>query len=315
MHSNLIIYIDDMTYNPFQQNPVTYCLSLQIKFRYLQDFVQFCENLSDSIVYFEAEDTKSIDNKPEDLWQIDVYLDKKPNLDELNQQFNNIAVESGTNSPELLLSQIDDKDWVSEVQKTFVPIEAGKFFIHHSGYEGKKPTGFLEIEVNAGRAFGTGEHETTSNCLKALSELKDLGNCLDMGCGSGILAIAMNKLGGLVTAVDLDEQAVQVTNENKQLNKVEFRATSQSNGYEDKIVAQNSPYQTITANILAGPLIAMAEDASDHLASQGNLILAGFLKDQLLNVLEAHKKQGLTLVKEICVDNWPVLVMTKPNDK
>ena len=300
-----------MTYNPFQQNPVTYCLSLQTKFIYLQDFVQFCEKLSDSIVYFEAEDTKSIDNKPEDLWQIDVYLDKKPDLDVLSQQCNNIAAFCGAESPELVLSKIDDRDWVSEVQKTFVPIEAGNFFIHHSGYEGEKPVGFIDIEVNAGRAFGTGEHETTSNCLKALSELKDLGNCLDMGCGSGILAIAMSKLGGLVTAVDLDDQAVQVTNENSKLNKVEFRAASQSNGYEDKIVAKHSPYQIITANILAGPLIAMAEDASNHLASQGSLILAGFLKDQLPKVLEAHEKQGLTLVKEICVDNWPVLVMTK----
>ncbi len=300
--------------NPFQQSPVTYCLQLQITFRNLQPFIEFCESLSDSIVYFEAEDTKSIDSKPEDLWQIDVYLDKEPNLDNLKLEIAKISALLEITAPNLNLLPVIDHDWVSEVQKTFVPIYAGQFFIHHSGYAEKIPNELISIEINAGRAFGTGEHETTSNCLKALSELdsSNYSKALDMGCGSGILAIAIAKLGAnKVIAVDLDEQAALVTEENTQLNKVAFIISKQSNGYDSELVKQNSPYQIITANILASPLIAMAEAAAQHLAKDGILILAGFLKDQQLNVLEAHQKQGLTLIKEICTENWPALVMQK----
>lgn len=302
--------------NPFQQNPVTYCLQLKIRFQYLEPFIEFCETLSDSIVYFEAEDTKSIDSKPEDLWQIDIYLDKEPNIEELEQEFSKIAKVYNITSPKLHLTPVDDKDWVSEVQKTFIPIEAGKFFIHHSGFEGVMPENLIKIEINAGRAFGTGEHETTSNCLKALSEIEKNDVALDMGCGSGILAIAMAKLNfKKVIAVDLDEQAVLVTKENIHLNKIDSIMASQSDGYASDLVSSHSPYKLITANILAAPLIAMAEDAAHHLAEGGILILAGFLKDQQLNILEAHQKQGLVLIGEICIENWPAMIMQKISEK
>jgi ribosomal protein L11 methyltransferase len=295
-----------------QPNSVTYCLKLQTKFIYLQYFVQFCETLSESIVYFEAEDTKNIENKPEDLWQIDVFLDKKPNIEKLQAKFATIALQCQSPTPSLELSEIENIDWVSEVQKTFVPILAGKFFIHHSGYKEQMPNTLIPIEINAGRAFGTGEHETTSNCLKALSELNITGNCLDMGCGSGILAIAMAKTGAKkVIAADLDEQAVSVTRENTNLNNVSFIEAMQSNGYQSSIIEEAGPYEVISANILALPLIEMAPDAYKNLAKGGFLILAGFLKDQLDNVLLAHQNQGLILVKEICIENWPALIMTK----
>ncbi len=302
--------------NPFQQNSVTYCLELQIKFIYLQYFVQFCDGLSDSIVYFEAEETKNIDSNPEDLWQIEVYLDDKPDLEDLQKQINELALNHSIAAPTLHISKVKDHDWVSEVQKSFIPIQAERFFIHHSGYKDEIPSDKIAIEIDAGRAFGTGEHETTSNCLKALSELADdnnrYTNCLDMGCGSGILAIATAKLWpNQITAVDIDEQAVLVTRENIDLNKVGFIIASQSNGYDSNLVASNGKYQLITANILAAPLIEMAAAAYQHLAKNGILILAGFLKKQRQDVLEAHQQQGLILVKEICAENWPVLVMKK----
>jgi ribosomal protein L11 methyltransferase len=299
--------------NYFQQKPVTYSLQLQVKFQNLEPFVKFGETLSDSIVYFEAEDTKTIDSKPEDLWQIDIYLDQAPDLKLLDQEVSKIAHLLNIISPKLKLIEIEDKDWALEVQKTFIPIIAGKFFIHPSKYEQQIPEKLISIEINAGSAFGTGEHETTSNCLEALSEIKQFDIGLDMGCGSGILAMAMAKLGfKKIIAVDLDPQAVLVTAENTQLNKIESVIAEQSDGYNSDLVSKNAPYQVITANILASPLIAMASDAAKHLAKDGILILAGFLKDQKLNVLEAHQKEGLVLVKEICICNWPTLVMRKP---
>lgn len=300
--------------NPFQQNSVTYCLELQIKFAYLQFFLEFFESLSETIVYFEDEDTKHIDSKPEDLWRIQVYLDKKPDLKLIHSQTTEIALKHKIISPVLEIKKINDQDWVSEVQKTFIPIQSGLFFIHHSGYKKETPEDKIAIEINAGRAFGTGEHETTSNCLKALSSLKENKyiNCLDMGCGSGILAIAMAKLWpNQITAVDIDEQAVSVTLENFHLNNTRFITAGQSNGYKSKLVDKNAPYQLITANILANPLIEMANDAYKHLQKDGILILAGFLNNQMEKVLEAHKKQGFTLIKTISEEHWPTLMLKK----
>ena len=280
----------------------------------MQHFVELYEILSETIVYFEAEETGSIDSKPEDLWQIEVYLDHQPNLEELTKQVEVLATELKISPPILTCEIVNDRDWVSEVQKTFIPINAGCFFIHHSGFQDNIPEDKIAIEVNAGRAFGTGEHETTSNCLLALTELKNdnFTNCLDMGCGSGILAIAMAKLWqSNIAAVDLDEQAVLVTQENIKLNNVAFVKTSQSNGYDSDFVKSHGPYKIITANILAMPLIAMAPDAYNNVAKDGILIIAGFLKDQVENVLNAHLKQGFKLVKEICTENWPTLILKK----
>ena len=284
-----------------------------MKFEVLQPFVEVCETLSDSIVYFEAEDTKTIESKPEDLWQINVYLDEEPDLRVLTSQFAVIANIHNTTVPILSFSQVEDFDWVSKVQETFVPINVGKFFIHCSELKDSLDNKLINIEINAGRAFGTGEHETTSNCLRALSDLDiPMNRVLDMGCGSGILAIAMAKLGAdEVVAVDLDEQAVLVTKENIKINNVSSIKAFQSDGYAFREVIKAAPYQVITSNILAAPLVAMAQDASMFLDKKGVLILAGFLNNQKHEVLSAHQAQGLILLKEICKEEWPVLIMQK----
>lgn len=302
--------------NPFQQNSVTYSLELQIKYAYLQYFIEFCDKLSDSIVYFEAEETKTIESGPEDLWQIEVYLTSKPDLNLLQIEINKLSEKYSIDAPLLKLNKLKEHDWVSEVQKTFIPIESGHFYIHDSEYKDIIPSKFIPIEINAGSAFGTGEHETTSNCLKALSNLFDNNyrytNCLDMGCGSGILAIAIAKLWPYqVTAVDLDKQAVAVTEENIDINKAGFITTGISDGYNSSLVNNNKKYQLITANILAKPLIDMAKDACDHLDNDGIIILSGFLKNQVESVLEAYQRYGLTLIDEICIVDWPALIMKK----
>jgi ribosomal protein L11 methyltransferase len=301
--------------NPFHQSPIAYLVQMQTKYAYLDRFVEAFEKFSTNIVYFEKEGSRSVESMPEDLWQIDIYLEEKPNLTQMQVAILQISKELELECPELLMSAVDDKDWVSEVQKNFIPINAGKFFIHTSNYKDEIPKGQISIEMNAGRAFGTGEHETTGNCLKALSNLseKKFTNCLDMGCGSGILAIAMAKLWSTkIIAVDLDEQAVLVTKENLKLNNVEAIISSQSNGYDSELVNENGPYKIITSNILAAPLIAMAGDAYKHLAKGGLLILAGFIQNQVQAILDAHIKEGFTLEQIIDAVDWPVLIMKKP---
>lgn len=301
-----------------QHNFNIYCLSLKVKFIYLRNFVEFLETLTESIVYFEAEETKHIESKDDDLWQIEAYLDNQSNLSVLQKNITKIAQNISIVPPVLTQSVIENRDWVSEVQKTFIPIDSGKFFIYGSSHLNDIPKGKIGIKIDAGSAFGTGEHETTSNCIKALSELAEQNNkfinCLDMGCGSGILAIAIAKLWpNQITAVDIDHQAVKVARENFHINQVGFISAEQSEGYNSDIVQNNSSYQLITANILANPLIEMASDAYKHLQPKGIIILAGFLNDQKENIINAYQKLGFILIKEVVEKDWPALIMEKGN--
>lgn len=301
-----------MNYTLNQQNSVAFCLHLKVKFLNLEIFLNFFEHLSDSIVYFEAEETSSIDSKPEDIWQIDIYLDQNPDIEKIQQQIDLLTAENNIEPVTLTISEVEQVDWAKEVQKTFKPIKAGKFFIHPSDYSEELDSDLINIQIDAGSAFGTGEHETTSNCLKALTKFGQGKKALDMGCGSGILAIAMAKLGiELVVAVDIDEQAVEVSKQNSIVNNAGVSIICKSDGYSGEVVLANEPYDIICANILAGPLVAMAESAAKSLSEKGILILAGFLPDQLDNVIKAHQNEGLKLVEIIKEKNWPAIILQK----
>lgn len=305
-----------ISHNPFKQTAVTYCLEMKTRYAMLESFIQVCEKFSTNIVYFETEGSRSVESLPEDLWQISAYLENKPNLQEIKKLIAEVALSQKTPTPDISLSRVEDKDWVSEVQKNFKPINAGRFFIHATTHKEEIPNDKIIIQMDAGRAFGTGEHETTSNCLKSLSAIADgpFTKCLDMGCGSGILAIAMAKLwpDKTIIATDIDEQAVLVTEENYKLNDVSSIIVKQSNGYNSNFITSNGPYQIITSNILATPLIDMASKAYKYLDKGGLIFLAGFIKTQVADVLNAHLKQGFILEEEVTAENWPVLIMRKP---
>lgn len=301
-----------MNYTPNQQTSVAFCLHIKTKFENLEIFLNFFDYLSDSIVYFEAEETSSIESKPEDLWQIDIYLDQEPNLEEIQQQLNQLTKENDIDQAIANFSEVEQLDWAKEVQKTFKPIKAGKFFIHPSDYCQELKENLINIQIDAGSAFGTGEHETTSNCLKAITKFTQGKKALDMGCGSGILAIAMAKFGmEFVAAVDIDEQAVEVCKQNCQLNQADVSMIFRSDGYDNNSILDNGPYDIICANILAGPLVSMAENASKNLNNGAILILAGFLPDQLDTVIAAHQNYGLELVEVITEKNWPAIILKK----
>jgi ribosomal protein L11 methyltransferase len=301
-----------MNYNSNQQNSVAFCLHLKTKYKNLDIYLPFLETISDSVVYFEAEETNSIDSKPDDLWQIDIYLDNQPNIEEVQSKIDSLSQKNQIETSLISCSQVEQIDWVSEVQKTFKPIKAGNFYIFPNNDNNALDPDLINIEISAGSAFGTGEHETTSNCLKALSKWGASAKALDMGCGSGILAIAMAKLGvKKVIAVDIDSQAVLVTKANSKLNGIDLFAAEQSDGYNSSLVQDNGPYNLICSNILAKPLIQMAEQAYNNLDNDGILILAGFLTEQTQEVLSAHEQHGLKLIETITYNNWPALVLKK----
>lgn len=212
---------------------------------------------------------------------------------------------------------VEQKDWLRAVHDDFPPVTVGRFFVYGSHYEGPQPDGLIPLKIDAATAFGSGEHETTQGCmtaLDALSKRHDFKNALDMGCGSGILAVAMAKLWPKirVTAVDIDPESTAVTERHAAMNGVAGRIRAETgDGYAAPSVARDGPFDVIAANILAGPLIAMAGDLEKNLGPGGFCILSGLLKRQMREVAAAHEARGLVLAGQSDIGEWQALVFRK----
>lgn len=225
------------------------------------------------------------------------------------------AASAGIAAPELRTEELAATDWVAEYRARTGPVRLGRFFIAPSHYRGAVPADTIAIRLDAGRAFGTGEHETTQGCLHAFEQLAAAGHgvarMLDMGSGSGILAIAAAKLWrARVLACDNDAVAVEVAVENARTNRVasKFRATC-GDGYGAPGIARRTPFDLIAANIVARPLIHMAPLLARHLDAQGAAVLSGILQDQAAAVAAAHEDCGLRVTDRHVRGEWTTLVL------
>lgn len=210
-------------------------------------------------------------------------------------------------------SPLPQENWLEAVHKNFPPLTIGKFFVYGSHTKEHAPTSLIPLQVDAATAFGSGQHESTEGCLQALSFLSEhttFTSLLDMGCGSGILALAMASLWkASVLACDNDPEAVRVTRENALINKSQHLITAEvSEGFQN---VKGKTFDLITANILATPLCEMAEDAAHALSQDGVIVLSGLLNRQAEDVITAYKRQGLTLTTTFPIGEWTTLVMRK----
>lgn len=224
------------------------------------------------------------------------------------------AAAAGIAPPVPEFSRLPQRDWLQENLRSFPPIAAGRFFVHGSHWDGRVPPGTVPLLVDAGTAFGSGEHATTFGCLVALDRLakrRRFARPLDMGCGSGILALAMAHLWPApVLAADIDPESVRVARFNARRNQVAARIKAvPSDGYRNPAVTRGRPYDLIVANILARPLCRMAPRLKSHLAPGGVAVLSGLLARQERQVLNAHRAQGLRLLARVAVNGWTTLVV------
>ena len=257
--------------------------------------------------------------KPDD-WRLDAYFETEPDSKSLMLLRAMVPSAAGV---EPLVEELADEDWLTLSQQGLEPIRAGRFFVHTPAHRDRIPPDAVPIEIDAGRAFGTGQHETTTGCLISLDRLRTSGasfsSILDLGTGTGLLAFAAHRLwpAARVTASDIDPVSIEVTEENARINRVRLgRARGQvelavAAGMSHPRIKARAPYDLIIANILAGPLIELAPSVARALEAGGRLILAGLLDHQAEKVAAAYRRQGLMLGTRIARGEWPTLVMRK----
>ncbi|HEX3809720.1 MAG TPA: 50S ribosomal protein L11 methyltransferase [Rhizomicrobium sp.] len=215
---------------------------------------------------------------------------------------------------------LPDTDWIKLSQEGLPPVRAGRFFVYGAHDQGKVPPGVLPIRIEAGMAFGTGHHETTALCLGALSDLskqRRFENVLDLGCGTGLLAIGAAKLWRKrVIASDIDPVAVEVTRENAIANNEGALVSAVvADGLAHPALAGHAPYDLIIANILASPLTRLAPSIAAALCPRAMLVLSGLLRWQENMVLSFYRPQGLVL-RHIRRDGpWSALVLERPQTR
>ena len=257
--------------------------------------------------------------RPE-AWQLDAYFEGEPSAEVLGRVRGLVPSAAGAAGT---LERVADEDWVVASQRGMEPVRAGRFFVHTPEHRGSAPAGAIALEIGAGRAFGTGHHETTSGCLEALGGLKEegleFGNIADVGTGTGLLAFAALKLWpeALVAASDIDPVSIEVTEENAGINSIPLGNArgevelAVAAGLDHPRLQRRGPYDLIIANILAGPLVELAPSVGAALAPGGHLMLAGLLDHQAETVAAAYRREGLTSSFSVVRGDWPTLVMKK----
>jgi ribosomal protein L11 methyltransferase len=249
------------------------------------------------------------ETKP-DEWLIHAYFERPPTADE-------IAMLTGLGSGPPQIEQLGEQDWVTMSQAGLQPIRAGRFTVHTPTYAPDPDR--INFEIDAGLAFGTGQHATTSGCLAALDKLERDGarfaNVADIGTGTGLLAFAALALWpeAKCIATDIDPIAIAVSTDNAAINRVAVGhgagelLLAVADGMDSPMLAARAPFDLIIANILAGPLIELAPDFAGALMPGGTVMLAGLLDTQADAVIRAYEAHGLML-RDRGFGEWPVLV-------
>ncbi|MGH7000769.1 MAG: 50S ribosomal protein L11 methyltransferase, partial [Stellaceae bacterium] len=215
--------------------------------------------------------------------------------------------------PAVTVERLPARDWLLENQASFTPFRVGRFFVYGGNFTGRVPAGTVPLLIDATTAFGTGEHGSTKGCLLALSRLARPRRILDMGTGTGILAIAAAKCYRRgVLAADVDAEAVRVAGVNAVRNGVVARIRPvRAGSYRRRMLAHGAPFDLVLANILARPLALLARDLGRAMATRSVAVLAGLLPRHEALVLTAHRAAGFHLAARIDVGGWRTLILAR----
>jgi ribosomal protein L11 methyltransferase len=242
------------------------------------------------------------------VWRIDAY----PRSDDEAEALR--AALTAWPALAVAMQPLADADWLAMALSGLPPVRAGRFFVFGAHDRGRIPVNAVGLRIEAGAAFGTGHHGTTTGCLLAFDALlkaRRFTRVLDVGAGTGVLAIAAARTGApVVVGTDIDRVSVRIARENARINRAGARFV-QANGLAHRLAAGQGPYDLVFANILARPLVRLAPDIRGALRPGGVAILSGLLRSQARTVRAAYLSQGFRVVRRLHRDAWATLVLQR----
>jgi ribosomal protein L11 methyltransferase len=248
------------------------------------------------------------EDEDHDAWRIDAF----PTSEDERQAL--VELLAGHPGLRVATETLADADWLAMALSGLPPVRAGRFFVYGAHDRGLAPASTVNLRIEAGAAFGTGHHGTTVGCLLAYDRLlkaQRFASVLDVGCGTGVLAIAAARTGSRVAVgTDIDRVSVRIANENAALNRAPARFVH-AWGLDDAKVRAGAPYDLVFANILAPPLVALAQDIRTALKPAGVAILSGLLRTVERRVLAAYLSRGFRLRRRLHRDAWATLVLRR----
>ncbi|WP_342658360.1 50S ribosomal protein L11 methyltransferase [Sphingomonas sp. NY01] len=251
--------------------------------------------------------TETVEDDTE-TWRLDAYFEDEPDAAAIAAVRALVPSASDT-AP--AIEELGDQDWVTMSQSGLEPLRVGRFFVHTGAHPAEVPEGGRAFLIEAGQAFGTGHHETTSGCLAMLDAMAGtpVSNAIDVGTGTGLLAFAVRHLwpDAAVMATDIDPMAIIVTRENAQANAIDRVECIVADGALDDAITAAAPYDLVIANILAGPLVSMAPELAAIAAPNATILLAGLLETQRGDVTAAYAACGCTVEAVDRRGDWSVL--------
>jgi len=247
-------------------------------------------------------------------WQVAIHFRNTPDEAGLRDLVKLVAGEAAANA--LSIEWVPANDWVAESLAGLRPVRAGRFVVHGAHYRAGLRANDIGIEIEAALAFGTGHHGTTRGCLLALYDLmkrRRAPNMLDIGTGTGVLAIAAAQLlRKRVAAGDIDPVAVRAARENARLNRAaSFITFVRAAGVRAQVIRERGPYDLIFANILLGPLIRLAVPVRSLAAPGAHVVLSGLLPSHANAVVSIYSALGLVLERRTVLEGWVTLVMRR----
>ncbi len=272
------------------------------------------EHLSDVLAYMDPSPAAAVSTEEVTrmTWRVDAVCHTEEEASACVS-----IIESEASGVSASHQKLPDKDWVAESLRGLPAVKAGPYFVAGAHELVRLEGGMIPIWIEAGPAFGTGHHGTTKGCLEALADVakrKKLGKVLDIGTGSGVLAIAALKSGAhSAIACDIDPESIRISKINAQNNKMGRKLhLLVANGANDAFIRTQGMYDTVLANILARPLVSLSSDITKLTKPGGYIILSGLLHHQEPQVKAAFSGRNLALVDRKRLGAWSTLVYRKP---
>ena len=265
--------------------------------------------------FFEGQAAIAASVRADGFWDITVHFTEAPDEASIREL---VGLAAGSDvADNVSFDTVEPKDWVAATLEQLVPVRAGRFIVHGRHDHAKIPVNKIAIEIEAALAFGTGHHGTTRGCLLLLDSVLKAHRprrVLDLGTGSGVLAIAAAKaLHDAVLASDIDSVSVATARDNARLNRAGiWLETIRASGFSAPQFARRAPFDLVLANILANPLRQMATPMARHLAPSALVILSGLLPYQASSVISAYRARGLVLVRQLQIEGWSSLLLRYP---